>query len=224
VYGVGRTVNANGPRSETGQRGDSATYAFGVQETGPLVVPGVTWEAEAIVEWGHRSTDRLRAAAVFLTATRAFSPSHSVFAGYYQSSGDGRRGDGTTHLDTFYSSGFNNYGYLGLSQGRNIGDLRVGGTSKLAGPATLLWAYHDQILSVRRDAWYAIFTPNIARDGPTSSRLGREIDLTLLLRFPFAPKMAIGLGYLAFVPGRYLRGSGPHATAQQFAVDIWGSF
>ena len=185
----------------------------------------LSWELEGIVEWGHRSTDTLRAAAVFATATHAFTPNHSVFAGYNQSSGDGARGDGTTHLfDTLYASGFNNYGYMGLSQGRNIADVRVGGTSKIVGPATLLWAYHDQRLSARRDAWYAIFTPNITRAGARSSRLGREIDATLLLRFPFAKHATIALGYLAFFPGGYLKATGPHKTAQQFAIDIWGQF
>lgn len=148
-----------------------------------------------------------------------------MFVGYHQSSGDGVRGDGTTHLfDTFYSSGFNNYGYLGLSQGRNIAEVRVGGTSKIAGPASLLWTYHDQLLSVRRDTWYAIFTPNVTRPGAPSSRLGREVDATLLLRFPFAKRATIALGYLAYFPGRYLTTTGPHKTAQQFAIDIWGQF
>lgn len=225
LYLVGRTIDANGPASETGVRAGSATYALGFQETGPLLVPGVTWEAEGIVEWGHRSTDALRAAAIFATATHAFTPNHSVYVGYYQSSGDGRRGDGTTHLfDTLYSSGFNNYGYLGLSQGRNMADVRVGGTSKIAGPASLLWTYHDQALSVRRDTWYAIFTPNVSRPEASSSRLGREIDATVLLRFPFAKRATIALGYLAFFPGRYLTATGPHTTAQQFAIDIWGQF
>ncbi|MEZ5420731.1 MAG: alginate export family protein [Vicinamibacterales bacterium] len=167
----------------------------------------------------------MRAAAVFATATHAFSADHSVYVGYHQSSGDGRRGDGTTHLfDTLYASGFNNYGYLGLSQGRNIADLRVGGSSKIAGPATLLWTYHDQALSVRRDRWYAIFTPDVTRPDADSARLGREIDATLLLRFPFAKRATIALGYLAYFPGRYLRATGSHTAAQQFAIDIWGQF
>lgn len=225
LYFVGRMVEASGPMSEAGARSRSATYALGFNETGPLVVPGLTWDAEAIVEWGHRSTDRIRAAAIFANATHAFTANHSVFVGYHQSSGDGVRGDGTTHLfDTLYSSGFNNYGYLGLTQGRNIADVRVGGTSKIAGPASLLWTYHDQRLSVRRDTWYAIFTPNITRPDAPSSRLGREIDATLLLRFPFAKRATIALGYLAYFPGRYLTATGPHKTAQQFAIDIWGQF
>lgn len=225
AYAIARTTDARGPVSETGVRSSSATYAVGVQEAGPILVPGVLWEIEGIVEWGHRSTDRVRAGALFVTATHAFSSSHSVYAGYYQSSGDGRRGDGVTHLfDTLYSSGFNNYGYLGLSQGRNISDIRIGGSSKLASPLTLLWTYHDQALSVRQDQWYAIFTPNVRREDAASSRLGRELDLTLLVRPSFAPKMAIGLGYMAFVPGRYLRTTGPHAVAHQIAIDIWGSF
>ena len=225
LYVVNRRIDRTGPASEAGARASSATYALGFQETGPLLVPGISWEAEGIVEWGHRSTDALRAAAVFATATHTFTPNHSVFAGYHQSSGDGTRGDGTTHLfDTLYSSGFNNYGYLGLSQGRNIADARLGGTSKIAGPATLLWAYHDQRLSARRDAWYAIFTPNVTRNGARSSHLGREIDATVLLRFPFAKRATIALGYLAFFPGGYLRATGPHKTAQQFAIDIWGQF
>ena len=225
LYLVGRLTDANGPASETGVRRRSATYALGFQESGPLGLPGLLWDAEAIVEWGHRSSDAIRAAAVFANATHVFNADHSVFVGYYQSSGDGVRGDGTTHLfDTLYSSGFNNYGYLGLTQGRNIADVRVGGTSKIAGPASLLWNYHDQRLSVRRDTWYAIFTPNITRPDAPSSRLGREIDATLLLRFPFAKRATIALGYLAYFPGRYLTATGPHKTAQQFAIDIWGQF
>lgn len=225
LYVVGRHVDATGPASESGTRGRSATYALGFNETGPLLVPGLMWDAEAIVEFGHRSADRIRAAALFANATHTFNPNHSVFVGYHQSSGDGVRGDGTTHLfDTLYSSGFNNYGYLGLSQGRNIADVRVGGASKIAGPATLQWTYHDQRLSVRRDTWYAIFTPNVTRPEATSSRLGREIDATLLLRFPFAKRATIALGYLAYFPGRYLTATGPHSIAQQFAIDIWGQF
>ena len=225
LYVIGRSTDENGPLSETGARGRSMTYGLGVQETGPLVVPGITWEIDSLFQWGHRSTDAVRAAAIFATATHAFSPDHSVFVGYHQSSGDGTRGDGTTHLfDTLYSSGFNNYGYLGLSQGRNIADLRVGGTSKIAGPASLLWAYHDQALSVRQDVWYGIVTPNISRPGARSSRLGREIDATILLRFPFAKRATIALGYLAFLPGAYLTTTGPHKAAQQFAIDIWGQF
>ena len=225
LYLVNRTTDENGPASETGLRAGSATHALGFQESGRLFVPGVSWEAEGIFQWGHRSTDTIRAAAIFATATRTFTANHSVFVGYHQSSGDGTRGDGTTHLfDTLYSSGFNNYGYLGLSQGRNIADVRLGGASKIAGPATLLWAYHDQRLSVQRDTWYAIFTPNISRPGAKSSRLGGEINATLLLRFPFAKRATIALGYLAFVPGGYLTTTGPHKTAQQFAIDIWGQF
>ncbi|MGE0814024.1 MAG: alginate export family protein [Vicinamibacterales bacterium] len=225
AYLVGRHTDRRGPASESGASGTSATYALGVQEVRPIGGPRLVLDVEGLVEWGHRSTDRLRAGALFATATRSFSPDHSVFVGYYRSSGDGRPGDGTTHLfDTMYASGFNNYGYLGLSQGRNIGDLRVGGSSRLAGPATLQWAYHDQALSVRQDRWYAIFTPDIARPGTRSSRLGREIDATLLLRFPFARRATIALGYLAYFPGRYVSGTGPHATAQQFAIDIWGEF
>jgi hypothetical protein len=224
VYAVRRSTDARGPASETGVRGASATYALGVQESGPLGIPGLTWDAEGLFEWGHRSTDRVRAGAVWVNATHTFSPSHAVYAGLHQSSGDGRRGDGTTHLfDTLYSSGFNNYGYMGLSQGRNIADVRLGGTSVVKGPATLLWTYHEQFLSVRRDQWYAIFTPNIDQPGATSSHLGREIDATLLLRFPFARKMTIALGYLAFQPGKYLSAR-PHKTAQQFAIDINGQF
>ncbi|MEZ5291101.1 MAG: alginate export family protein [Vicinamibacterales bacterium] len=225
AYVVGRQIGTRGPASETGVRARSATYALGLQEVRPIGGPRLVLDVEGLVEWGHRSTDRLRAGALFATATRSFSPDHSVFVGYYRSSGDGRPGDGTTHLfDTMYASGFNNYGYLGLSQGRNIGDVRVGGSSKLAGPATLMWTYHDQALSVRRDHWYAIFTPDIDRPGAASSRLGREIDATLLLRFPFARRATIALGYLAYFPGRYVSGTGPHATAQQFAIDIWGEF
>jgi hypothetical protein len=205
--------------------GRSATYVLGFQETGPLLIPGLTWEVDTIAEWGHRSADTVRAAAIFATATHTFTPDHNLFVGFHQSSGDAVRGDGTTHLfDTLYASGFNNYGYMGLSQGRNIGDARIGGSSKIAGPASLLWAYHEQFLSVRQDAWYAIFTPNIDRPGATSSKLGREIDATLLLRFPFARHMTIALGYLAFFPRGYLRGTGPHARAQQFAIDIYGQF
>lgn len=225
LYALARTTDAGGPLSETGVRGSSATYGIGLQETGPLLVRGLLWDIEGIVEWGHRSTDRLRAGAVFVTATHAFSSSHSVYAGYYQSSGDGRTGDGTTHLfDPLYASGFNNYGYIGLSRGRNISDIRVGGSSKLAAPVTVLWTYHDQGLSVRDDQWYAIFTPNVRRPTATSSRIGRELDVTVLLRPPFAPKMAIGLGYMGYLPGNYLRGTGPHATAHQIAIDVWGSF
>jgi hypothetical protein len=225
LYLVRRSTDANGPSSETGVRGDSATYALGVQEAGPLLVPGLGWEIDGLFEWGHRSTDRLRAAAIFATATHTFTPTQSVYIGYHQASGDGRRGDGTTHLyDTMYASGYNNYGYMGLSQGRNIGDVRLGGTSKIVGPATLMWTYHEQFLSVREGGWYAIFTPNIDRPGARSARLGREIDATLLLRFPFAKRLTIALGYLAFFPGAYLRATGPHDRAQQFAIDIWGQF
>ena len=127
---------------------------------GPLFVPGLTWELDSIVEWGDRATDKVRAAAVFATATHAFNPDQSVLVGYHQGTGHGRRGGGTTHLyDTLYSSGFNNYGYMGLSKGRNIGDVRIGGRSKIKGPASLLWGYHEQFLSVRQDQRYAIFTP-----------------------------------------------------------------
>ncbi|MFN8059185.1 MAG: alginate export family protein [Vicinamibacterales bacterium] len=225
AYFVRRSIGADGPASETGVRSGSVTHALGFQETGPLLLPGVTWEAEGIFEWGHRSTDTLRAGAVFVTATHAFAPEQTLWVGYHQASGDGRRGDGASHLyDTMYSSGFNNYGYMGLSQGRNIGDLRVGGSSRLARPATLLWAYHEQFLSVGRDQWYAIFTPNVSRPEATSSRLGREIDATLMLRFPFAKRATIALGYLAFLPGGYLSSSGPHAPAQQIAIDISGQF
>ena len=225
LYVVRRSIETNGPVSETGLRGDSVTYALGFQETGSLFVPGVSWEAEGIFEWGHRSTDTLRAAAVFLTATHAFAPDRTVFVGYHQASGDGARGDGTTHVfDTLYSSGFNNYGYIGLSQGRNIGDLRLGGVAKIAGPASVLWTYHEQFLSVRRDVWYAIFTPNVERADAPSAHLGREIEATLLLRFPFAKRTTFALGYLAFLPGGYLRTTGPHTPAQQFAIDISGHF
>ena len=109
---------------------------------------------------------------------------------------------------------------MSLSQGRNIGDVRIGGRSKVKGPVSLLWGYHEQFLSVRQDQWYAIFTPNIDRPGATSSLLGREIDATLLLRFPFARHMTIGLSYLALFPRGYLRDTGPHTRAQQFAIDI----
>lgn len=225
VYLARRSIDSNGPLGEAGLQGDSVTYALGFQETGPLFVPGLSWDAEGIFEWGHRSTDTLAAAAVFATATHAFAPDQTVYAGYHQASGDGTRGDGTTHLfDTLYSSGFNNYGYMGLSQGRNIGDMRFGGASKIAGPASLLWTYHEQFLSVRQDAWYAIFTPNVQRRDAVSAHLGREIEATLLLRFPFAKRATIALGYLAFFPGGYLTTTGPHAPAQQFAIDISGQF
>ena len=225
LYLARRSTDSKGPTSETGVRGESDTYVLGFQELGPLFVPGLTWELDSIVEWGDRATDKVRAAAVFATATHAFNPDQSVFVGYHQGTGDGHRGGGTTHLyDTLYSSGFNNYGYMGLSQGRNIGDVRIGGRSKIKGPASLLWGYHEQFLSVRQDQWYAIFTPNIDRPGATSSLLGREIDATLLLRFPFARHMTIALGYLAFFPRGYLKGTGPHARAQQFAIDINGQF
>jgi hypothetical protein len=36
--------------------------------------------------------------------------------------------------------------------------------------------------------------------------------------------MTIGLSYLAFFPGGYLKNTGPHARAQQFAIDINGLF
>lgn len=220
-----RSTDSNGPVSETGVRGDSATYGLGVQETGPLFVPGLTWEVDGIYQWGHRSTDTLRAAAIFATATHTFSPTQNLWVGYHQSSGDGRRGDGVSHTyDTLYASGYNNYGYMGLSQGKNIGDVRFGGTNKIAGPASLLWAVHEQFLSVRDDIWYAIFTPNIARPTARSRHLGTEVDATLLLRFPWARRMTIGLGYLGYVPGGYLKTSGPPATAHQFAIDIYGQF
>lgn len=225
VYLVRRSTDANGPLSEDGVRGDSATFGLGFQETGPLLIPGLTWEIDGMYQWGHRSTDRLRAAAVFATATHAFSPTQSVYVRYYQSSGDGRRGDGTSHTyDTLYASGYNNYGYIGLSQGKNIGDLSMGGTNTIAGPLALQWAYHEQFLSVRDDIWYAIFTPNIARPNARSSKLGRELDATLLLRFPWSRRMTIGIGYMGYVPGGYLRTSGPHATAHQFAIDVYGQF
>lgn len=224
AYVIGRRTDANGPRSETGARGASATYAVGVQELGPLAVPGLTWEVDALAQFGHRSTDTVRAAAVFATATHQFTANHSLWAGYHQSTGDGVRGDGTTHLfDTLYSSGFNNYGYLGLSQGRNIGDVRVGGVSKLSAPLTLTWAVHDQRLSTSQDQWYAIFTPNVSRPDARSSHLGREIDATLLVRPRWARGSTIALGYMAYFPGRYLA-TGPHGRAQQLAIDIWGQF
>ena len=199
LYLARRSTDSKGPTSETGVRDESDTYVLGFQELGPLFVPGLTWEVDSIVEWGDRATDTVRAAAIFATATHVFNPDHAVSVGYHQATGDGHRGGGTTHLyDTLYSSGFNNYGYMGLSQGRNIGDVRIGGRSKIKGPASLLWGYHEQFLSVRQDQWYAIFTPNIDRPGATSSLLGREIDATLLLRFPFARHMTIGLSYLAW--------------------------
>lgn len=224
AYVMSRRIDANGPRSEAGARGTTATYALGVQELGPLMIPGLTWEVDALAELGHRSTDRVRAAAVFATATHQFNANHSLWIGYHQSSGDGVRGDGTTHLfDTLYSSGFNNYGYLGLSQGRNIGDLRFGGVSKLAAPLTLTWAVHDQRLSTSRDQWYAIFTPNVSRPDAPSGHLGRELDATLLVRPRWAHGSTIALGYIGYAPGRYLS-TGPHAFAHQFAIDIWGQF
>ena len=225
LYLVDRSFGPLGPPSETGVHSDSATYALGFQETGRLVIPGLAWDAEGMFEWGHRSTDRLRAAALFVTATHTFTPDQNVFASYYQSSGDGTSGDGTTHgFDTLYSSGFNNWGYMGLSRGRNIGELRFGGTSKIAGPVSVMWADHEQFLSVGRDLWYAIFTPNVSRPSAPSSRLGREIDATLLLKFPRLKHATIALGYLEFFPGGYLETTGPHAHPRQFAIDIYGQF
>lgn len=224
AYVIGRRTDANGPRSETGERGTTSTYAVGAQETGPLGIPRVTWEIDALAEFGHRASDRVRAAAIFATATHQITAKHSVWLGYHQSSGDGVRGDGISHAyDTLYASGFNNYGYIGLSQGRNIGDLRFGGVSVLARPVTLQWAVHDQRLSVRRDQWYAIFTPNVSRPDAPSGHLGRELDATLLLRPRWARGTAFALGYMAYFPGRYLA-TGPHARVQQFAIDIYGQF
>jgi hypothetical protein len=51
-----------------------------------------------------------------------------------------------------------------------------------------------------------------------------EVDATLPLRFPFARHMTIALGYLAYFPRAYLKDTGPHARAQQFAIDISGQF
>jgi hypothetical protein len=225
AYFVGRSISRDVLASETGVRGDGMVYAIGFQETGPLVVPGVVWELEAIGEWGHRSTDELRAGAVFINGTHTFAPDQSVSAGYFQSSGDAVRGDGTTHLfDPFYSSGFNNYGYLGLSAGRNIRDLRFGGTSKIRGPATFVWAYHHQNLSSQNDAWYGIFTPNIVRSGAESAHLGEALETTLLLRFPFAKRATFAVQYMRFFPGAYLTTTGAHSSPQQFSVDINGQF
>jgi hypothetical protein len=36
--------------------------------------------------------------------------------------------------------------------------------------------------------------------------------------------MTIALGYLAYFPRAYLKDTGPHARAQQFAIDISGQF
>lgn len=225
LYVVRRSVGTDGPPSETGVRAGSVTYAVGFQETGRFPVPGLSWEAEGLVQWGHRSTDRLRAGAVYGTATYAFAPGHTVFAGYNQASGDGVRGDGTTHLyDTLYVSGFNNWGYMGLSQGRNIGQLRLGGLSKIANSVSVNWAYYEQFLSVGRDVWYGIVTPNVSRPSARSIWLGREVDATVNLRFPFLKGATIALGYLEFFPGGYLATTGPHAHPRQFAIDIYGLF
>ncbi|MBI3939924.1 MAG: alginate export family protein, partial [Acidobacteria bacterium] len=148
-----------------------------------------------------------------------------LFWGYHQASGDGKRGDGKRGVyDIFYASGYNEFGYLGLSRGANIRHIKVGGGSKLVGPLSLYWIYHDSYLVNRSDVWYANSTPNIFRPAARSPHIGQEINAYVNFRFPFAKYATISLGYLGFLPGAYLRTTGVHDPPQQFTIDVFGAF
>ncbi len=187
--------------SETGIPGSGAVYAWEVEGSGSTPVSNLTWTAESVVQRGHYSTDDVRAWGVFLRGDYALPRGNLVDVRYSVTSGDGATGDGTHGLfDTFYAAS-TNYGGLGLIKGSNIRSFTVGGLLRLSGPLTLNWRYFNAFLNNREDAWYGSVTPNISRDGASSSHVGQETNLTLGYRV--TPKLLIRTAFHRFYSGAY---------------------
>ncbi len=207
--------------SETGVPGSGAVYAWEVQGSGPTPVANLDWTVETVVQRGHYSTDDVRAWGLFLRGDYELPRGNLLDVRYSATSGDGTSGDGKrTLFDTFYAAS-TNFGSLGLIRGINIRAFSVGGLLRLTRPLTLNWRYFNTFLNNRADVWYSSVTPNIARDGASSSHLGQETTLTLNYRV--TPKLLIRTAYYRFYTGAYpdpVNGHGPF----ELRLQIIGGF
>ena len=218
-------INTVGARSESGLAGDAAVYAWETLASGSVPVGGLSYSVEHILQRGHVSSDRLRAAALFTSLSKVINKTEFDVR-FNRLSGDKARGDGVRNsYDPFYMANAQ-LSSLGLMRGSNLTAFVLVVTHTFSPKAQLVLRFYDSHLTERNDGWYlgasASLSPTLVRPTATSSRIGDEVDTQFT--YSVSSKLNIRSGVYKLWPGAYLTETGNHGAPYEVRLQIFGRF
>lgn len=206
--------------AESGARGSGAVYAWEVLASGPLGVPGLTYQVEHILERGHAATDRVKASGLFASVFMTPLKGHDGELRYIRTSGDRQSGDGVKQAyDTFYMA-IGPLSPLGVMRGQNMHSLSMGAQHDLTPRVTAIWRVHEHRLNTLADGWYS--SRFIRRPGATSTRIGSELDL--LFSYAMSRHLTARVGYFRLWQGGYMKDTGSYGSPYEVRFQMYGAF
>lgn len=211
--GRGLTVGERG-------RGNLSSHSVGFRVDGKHGA----WDYESTVvdQFGEWGGDDIRAYGLEFhlghTFDAAWEP-HLILQ-YVIGSGDKDPNDGIhgTFDGVFGGADTVLYGWMNLFFWENLREHRVDLLLTPAKDTTLRAEYHYFTLDEARDAWYY---PNKAqrrdKTGSSGRELGHEVDLTA--RKKIADYLELLGGYCFFIPGEFIKKTGPSPTAHWYFLE-----
>jgi hypothetical protein len=175
------------------------------------------YDTTIVKEFGKWATDTIDAYGMVFTLGYTFATKwkpHLILQ-YVIGSGDKNPKDGKhgTFDGVFGGADTVLYGWMNLFFWRNLREHRLDFVLTPSETITLRGEYHYFMLDEAKDAWY--FPGNAQRRDKTGSsgrELGHEVDLVVEKKI--SKYLEILGGYFFFIPGEFVKKTGPSPTAQ----------
>lgn len=182
----------------------------------PKEMGGWEYDGELAVQAGELAGLDLAAFAAHAGAGYNFSLPWSprIYLQYNYASGDNDSGDGrSTTFQNLFPTNHKFYGYMDLFSWQNMHNPSVTLSAKPHETLTVAADLHLFWLATTNDAWYRANGLNQARRVTPGANpfVGTEIDLTATWR-P-TKNFSLHAGYSWFLPGNYVRDTGPASPA-----------
>ncbi len=218
----GNSGNTRSPLPAAGSQGGDASGGMNVATLGarvkndPKASRGWEYDAEVAGQIGRLAGLDLAAYALHIGAgyesTLPWSP--RVYLQYNHASGDrNSTDDRSTTFQNLFPTNHKFYGYMDLFSWQNMHNPSVTLSAKPHKDITLAADLHFFWLASTDDAWYRANGINRARpvNATASSYVGSELDVTA----QWKPHARLGFlaGYSLFMPGDYVRQTGPASDA-----------
>lgn len=133
---------------------------------------------------------------------------------YAYGSGDSDTHDNTDRtFDGIFGAVDKYYGRMNLFAWANLHDLQLAVSASPSGPMQITVDHHLFLLANEHDAWYYANGKPQRRDpsGASGVLVGQEVDLVGVIRVKRHTQFQVGYGL--FVPGAFVRNTGPHGLA-----------
>ena len=217
--------DGRGSTKGEGGTGDLFSHSTGFRIEGQ----GGQWDYSAmgVRQFGHWGADDIKAHGLAFSLGYTFDASwkpHLIIQ-YILGSGDKNPTDGIHGTFDGIFSGADTvlYGWMNLFFWQNLREFRVDLILRPAETLTFRGEYHHFELDEAKDAWY-FPGKALRRDvtGFSGRRLGNEIDLTVRKRL--SGWLEILSGVCFYLPGEFVKNTGPSPAAKWFFLETTFSF